>query len=134
MIIFLAYEGFELIANTAEDVQQPARTLPRAYYSAVIFVILLYILIAGITVGSLPTQQIVAAKEYALAAAAKPFLGTVAYLAAVVVLLAQTAQTNPENLWIVFVIGGLGFMIELVYRQFTNRQIHLNSIIQTKMK
>jgi hypothetical protein len=31
MIIFLAYEGFELIANTAQDVRDAARTLPRAY-------------------------------------------------------------------------------------------------------
>ena len=30
MIIFLAYEGFELIANTARDVRDAARTLPRA--------------------------------------------------------------------------------------------------------
>ncbi|GAB4548531.1 MAG: amino acid permease [Pleurocapsa sp.] len=235
MIIFLAYEGFELMANTAEDVRQPAQTLPRAYYSAVIFVILLYILVAGITIGSLPTQQVVAAKEYALAAAAKPFLGqagftliaiaallstasainatlygtsrlsyiiaksgelpaalekkvwnrpiegllitsgltliianlfdlsgistmgssgfllifavvnfanvklhrqtksyrpisflgTVACLAAVVVLLTQTARTNPQNLWIVFIMVGLAFAIELIYRQFRDRQIHL---------
>lgn len=32
MIIFVAYEGFELIANTAHDVRDAARTLPRAYY------------------------------------------------------------------------------------------------------
>jgi amino acid transporter len=31
MIVFLAYEGFELIANTAEDVVNPALTLTRAY-------------------------------------------------------------------------------------------------------
>lgn len=31
MIVFLAYEGFELIANAAEDVADPARTLTRAY-------------------------------------------------------------------------------------------------------
>jgi hypothetical protein len=237
MIIFLAYEGFELMANTAEDVCQPAKTLPRAFYSAVIFVIVLYILVAGITIGSLPTQQVVAAKEYALAAAAKPFLGqagfsliaiaallstasainatlygtsrlsyiiaksgelpaalekkvwhqpiegllitsgltlvvanifelsgistmgssgfllifavvnfanvklhrrtqsyrpisflgTVACLAAVVVLLTQTARTNPQNLWIVFIMIGLAFIAEFVYRQFRDRQIHLHS-------
>ena len=46
MIIFLAYEGFELIANTAHDIKNPGKILPRAYFSAVIFVILLYILIA----------------------------------------------------------------------------------------
>ena len=39
MIIFLAYEGFELIANTANDVQDAARTLPWAYYTAVGFVL-----------------------------------------------------------------------------------------------
>jgi len=38
MIIFVAYEGFELIANTAQDVKNPKKTLPRAYYSAVGFV------------------------------------------------------------------------------------------------
>ena len=32
MIVFLAYEGFELIANAAEDVADPGRTLTRAYY------------------------------------------------------------------------------------------------------
>lgn len=30
MIIFLAYEGFELIANTAQDVKRPQTNLPRA--------------------------------------------------------------------------------------------------------
>ena len=44
MIIFLAYEGFELIANSAKDVKNPTKTLPKAFYSAVIFVIILYIL------------------------------------------------------------------------------------------
>ncbi len=75
MIIFLAYEGFELIANAAADVSNRERTLPKAFYSAVIFVIVLYILVAVVSVGSLPVSSIVQAKDYALAAAARPFLG-----------------------------------------------------------
>jgi amino acid transporter len=43
MIIFLAYEGFELIANTAQDVRTPHKTLPRAFYASVGFVIALYV-------------------------------------------------------------------------------------------
>jgi len=74
MIIFVAYEGFELIANTAEDIVNPEKTLPRAYYSAVGFVIFLYILVAIVTVGNLPVSQLIHAKDYALAAAAKPFM------------------------------------------------------------
>ncbi len=96
MIIFVAYEGFELIANTAEDVRNPKKTLPRAFYSAVGFVIVLYILVAMITVGGgLSTKAIMAAKDYALAEAAKPFLGQFGFvLIAIAALLATSSAIN----------------------------------------
>jgi amino acid transporter len=95
MIIFLAYEGFELIANTAADVQDPERTLPRAYYSAVAFVVFLYIVVAVVTVGNLPIPQIAAARDYALAAAARPFLGSFGFgLIAVAALLSTGSAIN----------------------------------------
>jgi amino acid transporter len=95
MIIFLAYEGFELIANTAAEVRNPARTLPRAYYSAVGFVVFLYVVVAIVTVGNLPLTQIAAARDYALAAAAKPFLGSVGFsLVAAAALLSTGSAIN----------------------------------------
>ena len=75
MIIFVAYEGFELIANTGEDLANPTRDLPRAFYVAVIFVILLYVAIATVAVGGVPLGKLIAAKDYALAEAARPVLG-----------------------------------------------------------
>ena len=42
--------------------------------------ILLYILVAVVSVGSLPVHKIVEAKDYALAAAARPFLGHVGFV------------------------------------------------------
>lgn len=99
MIIFLAYEGFELIANTAEDVRAPGRTLPRAYYSAVGFVILLYILVAAVTVGNLPVDRIVAAKDYALAEAARPFLGSFGYLLITLAALLSTLSAINASLY-----------------------------------
>jgi len=95
MIIFVAYEGFELIANTAQDVRNPKKTLPRAYYSSVGFVILLYIVIAAVTVGNLPLSKIAVAKDYALAAAAKPFLGHFGFvLVAIAAILATCSAIN----------------------------------------
>jgi len=95
MMIFLSYEGFELIANTAEDVVNPVSTLPRAYYSAVVFVILLYVLIAVVTVGNLPVEQIVVARDYALAAAARPFMGQFGVvLVSIAALLSTTSAIN----------------------------------------
>jgi len=75
MIIFVAYEGFELIANTAATVKNPEITLPRAYYSSVAFVIVLYILISTVVIGALTTDQILSSQDFALAKAAEPSLG-----------------------------------------------------------
>jgi amino acid transporter len=92
MIIFLAYEGFELIANTAQDVRDAARILPRAFYSSVGFVIVLYLLVAIVTVGTLPVEKIVAAKDYALAEAARPSLGHTGFLLIAVAAMLSTAS------------------------------------------
>lgn len=95
MIIFVAYEGFELIANTAQDVRDYRRVLPRAYYASVGFVILLYVLVSMVTVGTLPLGEIARAKDYALAAAAKPFLGAAGFrLIAVAALLSTLSAIN----------------------------------------
>ncbi len=95
MIIFVAYEGFELIANTARDVRDPKKTLPKAYYTSVGFVIALYVVIAAVTVGNLPLPQIAVAKDYALAAAAKPFLGQFGFvLIAIAAILATCSAIN----------------------------------------
>jgi len=79
MIIFIAYEGFELIANSAEEIQDPTKNLPRAFYGSVVIVIALYILISIITVGNVSEDTLLKAKDYALAIAAKPSLGEVGF-------------------------------------------------------
>ena len=99
MIIFLAYEGFELIANAAEDVRDYRKTLPRAYYSAVIFVIILYVLIATVTIGTLPINKIVASKDYALAEAAKPSMGHAGFSLIAVAAMLSTASAINATLY-----------------------------------
>jgi amino acid transporter len=99
MIIFLAYEGFELIANTAGDLGEPERTLPRAYYSAVLFVIALYVLVAAVAVGNLPVPQIVQARDYALAQAARPFLGQAGFTLIAIAALLSTASAINATLY-----------------------------------
>lgn len=79
MVIFVAYEGFELIANAVPDMEDPKKNVPRAYYGAVIFVILLYVVIAAVTVGSQPFARIAKAQDYVLAEAAKPMIGQVGF-------------------------------------------------------
>jgi amino acid transporter len=99
MIIFVAYEGFELIANTAKDVRDVATTLPRAYYAAVGFVIALYVLVSLVTVGHLAVDKIVAAKDYALAEAARPFLGQTGFTIIAIAAMLSTASAINATLY-----------------------------------
>ncbi len=99
MIIFVAYEGFELIANTAQDVHDREKTLPKAYFTAVGFVVVLYIVIALITVGNLPVDKIVASKDYALAVVAKPFLGKFGFILITIAALLATASAVNATLY-----------------------------------
>ena len=79
MVIFVAYEGFELIANAAPNIKNPKKNVPRAFYISVISVIILYIFIAIITVGSVSFNKIGTDEEFVLAVAAQPMLGIIGF-------------------------------------------------------
>ncbi len=125
MIIFLAYEGFELIANSAGDVKNPTKILPRAFYTSVIFVIVLYILVAAVTVGNLPVDKIVAAKDYALAEAAKPFLGQFGFTLIAIAALLSTGSAINATLYgtarVSYIIAKDGELPEVLERKIWKR-------------
>ena len=99
LIIFVAYEGFELIANTAGDVREPARVLPRAFYVSVGSVIALYVLVSAVAVGNLSLDQISAARDYALAEAAQPFLGRTGFMLIAIAALLSTMSAINATLY-----------------------------------
>ena len=127
MIIFLAYEGFELIANTAQDVRDAPRILPRAFYSGVAFVIVLYVLVAVVTVGTLPVQQIVAAKDYALAETARPFLGQTGFVLIAVAAMLSTASAINATIYgaarLSYIIAKDGELPEVLERKVWGKPI-----------
>lgn len=97
-LIFLGYEGFELIANAAEDARDPRRSLPLAYLISIAVVIGLYVLVAFVAVGNLDVAQIDRDRDYALAAAARPFLGSAGFVLigiAAVISTASADQCHP---------------------------------------
>ena len=110
MVIFVAYEGFELIANAAEDIKNPKTNLPKAFYGSVILVIILYVLIAYITVGTVEESVLLKAKDYALAIAAKPALGEIGFtIVAIAALLATFSAINAT----IYGNGRLGYILAM---------------------
>ncbi len=79
-LIFVAYEGFELIPNTINEMEQPEKNLLKAIVWSIAITIFVYVLVSIVAVGNLLPDQIAKYKEYALAIAAKPFLGEAGFL------------------------------------------------------
>lgn len=98
-LIFIAYEGFGLITNTAGDMENPQKTLPRALYLSVFIVILIYVSVSMNVVGHLSIAEIIAAKDYALAQAAVPFLGRIGFVIIVLTALLSTASAINATLY-----------------------------------
>ena len=99
MVIFVAYEGFELIANAVPDLENPKKNVSRAYFLSVGFVVLLYIIIAMVTVGSLSFDKIATAKDYVLAAAAKPMIGQIGFTIMTIAALISTFSAINATLY-----------------------------------
>jgi amino acid transporter len=98
-MVFLAYEGFGLITNAAEDMPNPKKTLPKALYLSVCIVIAIYVLVSFAVIGNLPVSGIIKAKDYALAQAAKPFLGMVGFKIIAIAALFSTASAINATLF-----------------------------------
>ncbi|WP_027400315.1 APC family permease [Anaerovorax odorimutans] len=79
MVIFVAYEGMELIANVSPNIVNPKKNIMRAYIISTAIVVILYVVIVIVTVGSLTFSNIKNAQDYVLAEAAKPVLGLIGF-------------------------------------------------------
>ncbi|WP_236618754.1 APC family permease [Lebetimonas sp. JH292] len=99
LIIFLAYEGFELIANTAQDVEDPEKTLPKAFYAAVSTTIFIYVLVSIVKVANVSYEDVQKYQDYVLAVAAKPFLGKAGFILIGIAALLSTSSAINATLY-----------------------------------
>lgn len=74
-ITFVAYEGFQLVIHAYNEMDNPQRNIPRAIYTSIAIATMLYAGIAIAALSVIPKENLIADKEYALAAGAKLFLG-----------------------------------------------------------
>src|SRR5262245_44885955 len=97
MLVFLSYEGFELIANASNRIRNPARALPLAYYGSITVAMILYVLIVVVALGHLSFEALAVARDRSLAAAAETFLGGFgAALLAIGAVLATASAINAD--------------------------------------
>jgi amino acid transporter len=74
-ITFVAYEGFQLIINAVNEMDNPEKNIPISIYTAIALAILIYVVISLEAILAISFDDIIANKEYALAAGANKVLG-----------------------------------------------------------
>jgi amino acid transporter len=98
-LIFVAFEGFQLITNVVSGIDSAEKNIPRGIYLSILVVTLIYVTLSVVGVGSLSDQQLIAAQEYALAVAAEPSLGNAGrILVSLAALLATASAINATML------------------------------------
>ncbi len=68
-LVFFAFIGFDVVATSAEEVKDPAKTLPRGIFAGLAVVTVLYILVTLVVTGMVSYKDLAAAAEPSLATA-----------------------------------------------------------------
>lgn len=74
-LAILAYKGFTTITNQGGDIENPHKNLGRSIIFSILICTVIYVSLALAVAGGLSIPEIIEAKDYALAAAAKPIFG-----------------------------------------------------------
>ena len=98
-VLFLTYMGFGLITNASENIENPEKTVPKAIYLSIVIVSFIYISVAITAIGNLGVEELIKAKEYALAEASKPFLGNFGFILVALGALFSTSSAINATLY-----------------------------------
>ncbi len=123
-VTFVAYEGFQLVINGVNEMEQPEKNIPRAIYGAITIAIALYVVISIGAIMAIPFDDIINNQEYALAAGAGDVLGP---LGAKIVILGALLATSSAISGTVFgasrqmaVIAEDGYFPKILSRRHRN--------------
>ncbi len=71
----LSFKGFTTITNNGDEIVEPKKNIGRAIIISISLLTVIYVIMSWAVSSSLPINEIVAAKDYSLAEAARPTLG-----------------------------------------------------------
>jgi len=98
-LTFFAYTGFQIIANSVEDMATPKRELPIAMYGAIVIAIIVYVLTSVMVFGNLGADEVVKDADTAIAAAAESVIGQWGVVLSVIAAAFATVSTVLANLY-----------------------------------
>ncbi|MCW2654278.1 MAG: hypothetical protein QOE41_3808 [Mycobacterium sp.] len=91
-LLFVTYEGFGVVTNSAGEMRNPGKQLPRAMYLALVIVVAVYVLVSAVVVMTLSLPAIEANQGHVLSEAGRAVLGQVGFVVIGVAALLATAS------------------------------------------
>ncbi|MGB7792217.1 MAG: APC family permease, partial [Terrimicrobiaceae bacterium] len=91
-LLYVTYEGFGVVTNSAGDMRNPAKELPRAMFLALGIVIVVYILVSAVVVMTLSLPAMDANQGHVLSEAGQQILGRIGFVVIGVAALLATAS------------------------------------------
>jgi amino acid transporter len=107
-LLYVTYEGFGVVTNSADDMKNPAKELPRAMFVALGIVVVVYVLISAIVVMTMSLPALDASQGHVLSDAGAAVMGHVGFvIIGTAALLATASGVNAT----MFGDANLGFMV-----------------------
>jgi amino acid transporter len=107
-LLYVTYEGFGVVTNSAADMRNPARELPRAMFFALGIVIVVYVLVSAVIVMTLTLPAMDANQGHVLSVAGQQIIGRDGFVViGVAALLATASGVNAT----MFGDANLGYMV-----------------------
>jgi amino acid transporter len=91
-IAILAYKGFTTITNSGGEVIDPHKNVGRAIMISLVICVVVYMLVAFSVASALSVNEIISAKDYSLAEAARPIFGDYGVWFTVAIAIVATAS------------------------------------------
>jgi amino acid transporter len=89
-LTILSFKGFTTITNQGEEIEKPKKNIARAITLSIVISLAVYLLIAWAVSTNLSLAEIIKQKDYALAAAAEPALGSLGVWFTVIIAIIAT--------------------------------------------
>ncbi|HYQ57908.1 MAG TPA: APC family permease [Draconibacterium sp.] len=100
-LTILAYKGFTTITNSGDEINKPHKNIGRAIIIAISICLVLYFGIAVSVNSSLSIDEIIKARDYSLAEAARPVFGQYGVIITVVIAIIATVSGIIANIFAV---------------------------------
>lgn len=104
-LLYVTYQGFGVVTNASSEMRKPSKELPRAMFSALAIVALIYVVVSALVVALIPLSTILADSGHVLADAGQAVAGRAGFVVISAAAILATASAVNATIFAASRIG-----------------------------